>query len=206
MARRPVTSASMLSEFQNGHCGATKAGEQTVNRLLSSALSRRRLPPVHFEKAIFTQVAGGLVAHTAAARGHLRRRAYPVGVLVNTMPLFDPITGVGLAPGAVLVELRPILGGEFAFDFVVGDGRTRFSTPASLSSAGQRGLELTPADRPISATRFSLLDIDIMDGSDPDDPLPPGSGIVLCISFLHWVKCWVHWLPGPTVPQGPILV
>jgi hypothetical protein len=99
MARRPVTSASMLSEFQNGHCGATKAGEQTVNRLLSSALKRRRLPPVHFEKAIFTQVAGGLVAHTAAARGHLRRRAYPVGVLVNTMPLFDPITASASRPG-----------------------------------------------------------------------------------------------------------
>jgi hypothetical protein len=111
-----------------------------------------------------------------------------------------------LKPGAALVELRPVLDGAFAFDFIGGDDRIRLSTPASLSDAGRAAFDAMPPDQPISAARFSLLDIDIMDGSDPDDPFPPGSAIVLCVSFLHWVKCWIRWLPGPTFPQPPILV
>lgn len=212
MARRPVTSASVLTEFRNCHRGATTAAGQAVNRLLSSALKQRRVPPVKFDKAIFTQVADGLVAHAAiplpreVTRRHLRRRAYPVGVLLNTIPLFDPISRVGLAPGAALVELRPIPGKAFALDFIGGDGRTRLATPASPSSAGHHPFESLPPDQPISAARYILLDIHIIDGSDPDDPIPPGSGIVFCISFLEWISCWVHWFPGPTFPQGPILV
>jgi hypothetical protein len=91
MARRSSTADPALSQLQTGHDGAVKTCEQTVNRLLSGALRRRRLQPLRLDRAIFTRVADGLLVQAAiplpreVAKRHLRKRAYPVGVLIATI-------------------------------------------------------------------------------------------------------------------------
>ncbi len=179
-----------------------------MNQALGDALRQRRLGPVRLETAIFTRVGAGLVVNGAiplkatVTKGHLRKRPHAVGVLVNTLPFRDPITATALGPGAALIELRPVPDGEFAFDFVGGDGRTRFSTRASLKDRG--AFESLPPDRTVAAAGFSLIDIDITGGSGRDDPFPPGTFWV-CVSFLGWRYCGFIDT-GPTVPQGPIII
>jgi len=140
---------------------------------------------VRLETAIFARVGPGLVVNGAlplkatVTKGHLQKRAHPVAVLLNTLPFRDPITNIALGPGAALVVLRPVPTGEFAFDFVGGDGRIRFSTRATLKDPV--GFESLPSDRSIAAFPSCMLDIDIYGGgSGPNDPLPPGTGSSAC--------------------------
>ena len=204
----PGSPRSLVDALARSHAASVKACESFVNQALGDALRQKHLGPVRLETAIFTRVGAGLVVNGAVplkatvTKGHLRNRPHAVGVLVNTLPLRDPITTT--APGAALVELRPVPAGEFAFDFVGGDGRTRFSTRASIKDRG--GFESLPPDRPLAASGLSLIDIDVTGGSGPDDPFPPGT-FWICVSFLAWRYCgFIDTGPGPTVPQGPILV
>jgi hypothetical protein len=209
MATPPAASVKdLVDALARSHAASVTTCETFVNRALGAALRQRGLGPVQLQTAIFTRVGPGLLVNGAiplkatVTKGHLRKRPHAVGVLVNTLPLRDPIARTALAPGAALVELRPVTAGEFAFDFVGGDGRTRFSTRASIKDRG--GFESLPLDRPLAASGLSLIDIDITGGSGPDDPFPPGT-FYICVSFLAWRYCGFIDT-GPTVPQGPILV
>ena len=199
---------SAVDELARSHAASVKVCETFVNRALADALRQKKLGPVRLDTAIFTRVGAGLVVNGAiplkdtVTKGHLRQRPHTVGVLVNTLPLRDAVTGTALAPGAALVELRPVTAGEFAFDFVGGNGRTRFSTLARIKDRGR--FESLPLDRPLATSGLSLIDIDITGGSGPDDPFPPGT-FYICVSLLAWRYCGFIDT-GPTVPQGPILV
>lgn len=208
MGTTPQKSMSQLvGDLARKHATGVKAWETVANRILATALRRKKLKPVRLDTAIFTQIGEGLVVHGPihlrddVTKERLRKQPHTVGILMNTVPLVDPITGTALAPGAALVELRPVLGGDYAFDFLADDGRIRFSTMALITN--REKFDSIPAGQPLAAYRLPLIDIIISDGSDPDDPLPPGLTVV-CISFLCWVKCWIY--PRPHVPPPPILV
>jgi hypothetical protein len=201
---------NLLDTVARGHAASVKACETFVNQALGKALRQNNLGLVRLETAIFTRVGPGLVVNAAiplkgaVTKGHLLKRAHAVGVLANTLLLRDPITNIALAPGAALVELRPVPTGEFAFDFVGGDGRTRFSTRAVPKDPD--GFESLAPDRPIAAAGFCSIDIDVYGGGPgPNDPLPPGNWII-CVSYLAWRYCGAIDIT-PTVPSpGPIIV
>ena len=200
----------LLDTVARGHAGSVKACETFVNQALGTALRQKNLGPVRLETAIFARVGPGLVVNGAlplkatVTKGHLQKRAHPVAVLLNTLPFRDPITNIALGPGAALVVLRPVPTGEFAFDFVGGDGRIRFSTRATLKDPV--GFESLPSDRSIAAFPSCMLDIDIYGGgSGPNDPLPPGNWVI-CVSILAWRYCGHIDIPPTNPPTGPIIV
>ena len=207
MARKLAgSSRNPAHELARGHAVSVTACETFVNRTLAEVLRQKKLSPIRLETAIFTRVGPGLVVNGAirlnasVTKAHLRQRSHAVGVLVNTVPFRDAISGTALGPGAALVELRPIVPGEFAFDFVGGDGRTRFSTLARVKD--RRRFDSLPPDQRLALAGFSLVDIDVTGGSGPDDPFPPGTFWV-CVSFLGWRYCGFIDTT-PTVP-GPII-
>ena len=104
----------------------SKQVETLVNQSLKPALTPRKIKSVDMKTAIYTTVHGGLVVHGSiplpkdTTLKDLRARVHPVGVLLPTVPLRDPVTRNSIAPGAYLVELRPIVDNAFAFDLIDG--------------------------------------------------------------------------------------
>lgn len=192
MARSPTGGVEEgLRSLAEGQVAGADACEAFINRSLARVFRERKLKKISFERAIFSKVEEGLIAHAGIPIGakvtleRLRQKPHAIGVLLNTVALTDPITNLSLAPGATLVELRPVPHGGFAFDFIADDGAAKLSTNAKR----KRGLRLgsfAPA-QPVASRSWLLLDSIIYTGDPPDSPLPYP---VICISFLHWHKCW----------------
>ncbi len=191
MARSSTEGTDGLHSLAEGQVAGADACETFINRSLARVFRQRKLEKLSFDRAIFSKVDGGLIAHAGIPLAanvtleRLRRKPHAVGVLLNTVALTDPITNLSLAPGATLVELRPVLHGGFAFDFVGEDGEVKLSTNAKR----KRGLRLGSfaPDKPVASRSWLLLDAIIYTGEPPDSPLPYP---VICVSFLHWHKCW----------------
>jgi len=174
----------------------SKQVETLVNQSLKPALTPRKIKSVDMKTAIYTTVHGGLVVHGSiplpkdTTLKDLRARVHPVGVLLPTVPLRDPVTRNSIAPGAYLVELRPIVDNAFAFDLIDGGNRTVFSTLATPTD--RRRLEKFPLTAPINEGQFSLIDVSVC------DLFPPGEGECdVCVSFLIWKECWFVSFPVP---------
>ena len=190
-----------IDDLARNHLANVKVCEKIMNEMLAETLRRKRLKQVRLNEAMFTRVSEGLVVHGPiplkdnVTKGDLLKRSHAVGVLLNSIALVDPVTGTGLAPGTALVELRPVLGGEFVFDFVGPDGRTRFSTLASFTD--RERFESLPVNAPIAGSGgtsgFPAIDAVII---APIDSLLPGTWVV-CVSFGHWKKCWWFGVRSP---------
>jgi hypothetical protein len=185
-----------LDDLATSHTTNAAAWEAYVNRELAAALRQRGLKTVRLDRAIFSRVGKAVIAHAAigldakTTKRDLRKEPHAVGVLVNAVALTDPVSTLELAPGAYLVELRPITGDGFAFDFVGGDGKVKLATRASLKE-GSRFNDLAP-DQALAARPWFLLDVVIDDPwGGMNDPLPPDTQTRFCVSFLEWIKCWI---------------
>ncbi len=189
---KPLARANRnLNELAAGQIDSAKACEEFISRSLARLFRQRKLEKASFDRAIFSRVENGLIAHggvvleTDVTLKRLRRKPQAIGVLLNTVALTDPITNLSLDPGATLVQLRTVLQGGFAFDFVGEDGAVKLSTEAT-PKPGSR-LDSFAPDQRIASRSWLLLDAIIYSGDPPDSPLPYP---VICISFLHWHKCW----------------
>lgn len=108
-----------------------KLVEEFVNKELSKVLKARKLKKIKMKRAIFSHLKNGLVVSGPVSvrnKSDQNRQPLPVGFLVNTMRLVDPVSRRALKPGVTLVELRALRGGEFAFDYIGGDGRVKLAT------------------------------------------------------------------------------
>jgi len=107
--------------------------EDLVNRQLAAVLDERRFQ-LDSKAAIVSHLKSGIVASGLVTslddskRQEQSENPLPVGYLLNTMNLVDPVTRRALEPGATLVELRSLGRGAFAFDYVGGDGRVKMAT------------------------------------------------------------------------------
>jgi hypothetical protein len=122
----------------------------------------------------------------------LRTRAHPVGVLVPTVPIHNPVSQVTLVPGAYLVELRPVHDEQFAFDLIDSSGQPAHSGLARPTDPVK--LRRFPLTGEVGDGEFSLIDVSVC------DLFPPGEGECdVCVSFLIWKECWFVSFP---VPEG----
>jgi hypothetical protein len=149
----------------------------TVQSKLKPILGAEGLRRLDKDLAIATAAGGGVVVHAplrfkgVPTLNSLEREGPFVGVLINTIPLYDPVTLKALEPGAYVVGVRRIGHGQVAFDFYGKPGAPSF---------------------------FDIFDLDI-DLGGKDSFFPPGT-IQICVSFLHWKKCWVIDLPDIRIP------
>lgn len=198
-----------LADLSRGSADVIAACERVVESSIGQTLRDKKIRRLRLDRTICTRIGEDVVIHGSIPLGDrvtkldLKRQATPVGVLVNTAPLLDLVSRRVLGPGASLVELRPIGSGGFAFDFLGDNNQLRMGTLASPANPDR--FDAIPDDVPLVSRRLSLIDGDIIDGSDPDDPFPPGGPIAICVSFLDWWNCWIIGT-GPTFPQPPIFV
>jgi hypothetical protein len=165
----------------------------TVQSKLKPILGAEGLRRLDKDLAIATAAGGGVVVHAplrfkgVPTLNSLEREGPFVGVLINTNPLYDPVTLKALEPGAYVVGVRRIGHGQVAFDFYGKPGAPSFSTVAKETSPPDDGRFF-----------FDIFDLDI-DLGGKDSFFPPGT-IQICVSFLHWKKCWVIDLPDIRIP------
>jgi len=121
--------------------GKTNANfvEDFVNKELANVLDERKLKKIEMKRAIFSHLKKGLVISGPvsvpdnSARSDQSKKPLPVGFLINTMRLVDPVSRRALQPGVTLVEMRPLRGGSFAFDYIGGDGKVKMATDTHRS-------------------------------------------------------------------------
>jgi hypothetical protein len=113
--------------------------------------------------------------------------AHAIGVLANTVPMFDRVSQTALAPDFYLVKVRAILKSAWAFDFIRADGRTALSTPANLVEPRRFA---AVADNEAMSVLWGVPGFDVYVGPDPDTLLPRHDTQVCCISLLHWSICF----------------
>ena len=122
-----------------------KLVKEFVNEELAGVLDDRKLKQIKMNRAIFSHLKSGLVISgpvsvpRKAAKSHRSKKPRPVGFLLNTMRLVDPVSRRVLKPGATLVEMRPLRNGGFAFDYIGGDGKVKMATNTH-PSGGRGGL------------------------------------------------------------------
>lgn len=113
--------------------------EEFVNKELANVIDERKLKKIETKTAISSHLETGLVISGPVSvpdnltRSDLGKKALPVGFLVNTMLLVDQVTRRALKPGVTLVELRPLRRGDFAFDYIGGDGKVKMATDTHRS-------------------------------------------------------------------------
>lgn len=136
MATETTTTRDEYAAIENlVEAGTTNARlvKDVVNRQLAAVLDERRFQ-LNSKAAIVSHLKSGIVASGLVTslddskRQEQSEKPLPVGYLLNTMPLVDPVTRRALAPGVTLVELRSLGRGNFAFDYVDGDGNVVLAT------------------------------------------------------------------------------
>ncbi len=166
--------AASGSLFAAGKANA-KSVEDFVNRELAKVLKKRKLKKIKLKGAIFSHLENGLVVSGPVplpdnmTRTGIPKTTLPVGFLVNTLRLIDPVSRQALEPGATLVELRPLRGGDFAFDYIGGDGKVKMATDTHRSS--QAGDRLGLSD-PGGSQHFDIEVNHVIRAPTIDDPLP----------------------------------
>lgn len=162
------------SLFSAGKTNA-KSVEDFVNRELAKVLKERKLKKIKLKGAIFSHLEKGLVVSGSVplpdnlTSSEMQKKTLPVGFLVNTLRLIDPVSRKALEPGAALVELRPLRGGDFAFDYVGGDGKVKMATDTHKSH--QSGDTLGLSD-PGGSQHFDIEVNHVIRAPTIDDPLP----------------------------------
>jgi len=106
------------------------------------------------------------------------KKTRPVGFLVNTLRLVDPVSRRALEPGVTLVELRPLRGGEFAFDYIGGDGKVKMASDTHRSHQFGNGSEF--GAQPPGDQHFDIEVNHVIVAPTVDDFLPCP---IVCTSF-----------------------
>ncbi|MEM8647532.1 MAG: hypothetical protein AAGF86_14460, partial [Pseudomonadota bacterium] len=131
--RRAGKSAALDTLASTGKTN-TKRIERFVNEELAKVLKERKLKKCKMERAIVSHIKSGLVISGPVtvpkkrAKSDRLLKLRPVGFIVNTMRLVDPVSRRALSPGVALVEMRHVRGDQFAFDFIGADGKVKLAT------------------------------------------------------------------------------
>ncbi len=175
--------AAVNTLTSNGKTNA-KLVKELVNNELAGVLNDRKLKKIKLERAIFSHLESGLVISgpvsvpRKVAKSHSRKKPRPVGFLLNTMRLVDPVSRRALEPGATLVEMRPLPNGGFAFDYIGGDGKVKMATPTHPS--GNRGGLIDPGGGGPDPQGFDIEVNHVIIAPTPDDFLPCN---MVCTSY-----------------------
>ncbi|MGI9371152.1 MAG: hypothetical protein ACR2OJ_01535 [Hyphomicrobiales bacterium] len=141
-----------------------KIVEAFVNEELAAVLNDRKLKKIKMERAIFSHLKNGLVisgpiyAPKKNTRSNQSELPRPVGFLLNTMRLVDPVSRRALKPGVTLIEKRPLMTGGFAFDYVGGDCKVKMTTDTHQSHHGgnRPGLSDSGGSDPAAKQHFDI--------------------------------------------------
>lgn len=178
----------------------TKSVEDFVNRELADVIKKRKLKRIEIKRAIFSHLEKGLVISGPVSlpedltRSDLRKKTHPVGFLINTLRLVDPVSRRALQPGVSLVEKRPLRGGDFAFDYVGGDGKVKMATDTHQTHPfGNRSDLSDPGGSQPTAGRHYDIEVNhVIVAPTVDDMLPCPT---VCTSFSDGTeKC--HYACG----------
>ena len=179
---------------------------------LAYVLERDGINEIPLDASIITSVKSGMIFHAPVplkdevTKKDIETRTHSVGILVNTVPLIDHVTRIALEPDSYVVQLRPLLRGGFAFDFVDKKNNVALSTCATSTDPGR--FEAFPLETKALMIFGKLLDGNI--GPEiclpPDGLIGPGPGPTfptpgpagdcstsVCVSFLYWEICL--WIP-----------
>ncbi|MEM9104555.1 MAG: hypothetical protein AAGC96_02775 [Pseudomonadota bacterium] len=177
--------------------------EGFVNRELAKVLKQRKLKKIQVKSAIFSHLEKGLVVSGPvfpagkATKQDLTDKTGPVGFLVNTLRLVDPVSRRALEPGVSLIEMRPLRGGDFAFDYVDGDGHLKMATDTQRPHRPVGGSDLGTAGdgQPAGKQHFDIEVNHVI-------VLPSLDGLPLVCTSYHdgTEKC--HLAVGPDEEPG----
>ncbi len=191
-------SSAMSSLVSAGKANATIV-EDLVNRELGKVLKQRKLKKIEIKGAIFSHLENGLIISGPISipgtrtSYDLRKKARPVGFLVNTLRLVDPVSRRALEPGVSLVEMRPLRGGEFAFDYIGGDGKVKMATDTNRPHRPGNGSDTIDSGgtQPPDKQHFDIEVNHVIVQPGPDDlPWP-----LVCTSYHDGTeKC--HYAVG----------
>jgi hypothetical protein len=165
-----------------------------IFKALDPLLRKERVGKLNLERMIFSRMSKGVVIHLPVRLGDkvtkkdLYTGAHAIGVLANTIPLFDRVRQTALAPDFYLVKVRAISKCAWAFDFIRADGRTALSTPANLVEP--RRFASLPDKEALRGGLWGVPGFDVYVGEDPDTLLPDPNTQVCCISLLYWFFCF----------------
>lgn len=161
-----------------------------VNRELATVLMERKLKKVETKTAIVSHLETGLVISGPVsvpdnmASSDLRKKPLPVGFLINTMRLIDPVSRRALKPGVTLVERRSLGHGEFAFDYIGGDGKVKMATDTHrYPHFGGRSDLSDPGGRPPQAGRRYDIEVNHVLKIHTIDDLLPSPCAMVCTSY-----------------------
>ena len=196
---KPVKSDPRFKALVGTQDHAREAFAALVKKDLGSVLGKSGLRRLRVDTMFFAPVGGGVIAHASFKPRHpvtianLTRHSPIVTVQLNTIPLVDPVTRSTLEPGVYLVRLRPVGGGRFALDYLLGKDPPVFSTTAypKARQTGDGGVEEDALDGSIEWPTGDTI---------PDDSLrPPGEPGKICLSIYGFYHCWTwewpdwHW-------------
>ena len=149
--KRLAGRSAELDALASGGKTSKKRLERLVNEELAKVLKQRKLKKCKMERAIFSHIKSGLLISGPVslpkkrAKSDRLRKLRPVGFIVNTMRLVDPVSRRALSPGVALVEMRHVRGDQYAFDFIGADGKVKLATtthrPSPLGGSSDIGSE-----------------------------------------------------------------
>jgi hypothetical protein len=204
------TGTEMFKDFLQKHSAALSACQAFV-KPLASVLERDGIYEIPLDTSILTRVKSGMIFHAPVpltdkvTKKDLETRTHSVGVLANTVPLIDSVARTILEPGPYVVQLRPLLKGGFAFDFVDKNYNVALSTCATSTDPGR--FEAFPEEMLALSIFGKLIDASAGPeicfgpgtitpiGTGPTFPDPPFPGpewdcvSFICVSFLYWELC-----------------
>ena len=190
--RRNISSEAELDELGRSQTDVADACGR-IFKALDPLLQKERIHELNLERMIFSRIGKGVTVHLPVRLGKkvtkkdLYSGAHTIGVLANTIGLFDRLSQSALAPGVYLVKVRAISKGAWAFDFIQADGRKALSTPAKLGDPER--FESVPDNQAMSIL-WGVPGFDLYIGGDPDTLLPRHDYTVVCISLLYWYVCF----------------
>jgi hypothetical protein len=187
-----TSSRTELNELSRKQAEVAEACAR-IFKALDPLLRKERVGKLNLERMIFSRMSKGVVIHLPVTLGDkvtkkdLYTGAHAIGVLANTVPMFDRVRRTALAPDSYLVKVRAISKSAWAFDFIQADGRTALSTPANLVEPRRFA---SVSDKERLGGLWGVPGFDVYIGEDPDTLLPDPSTHVCCISLLYWSFCF----------------
>lgn len=185
---------------------SAKQVEEFVNDELAKVLKDRKLKKIKMKRAIVSHLKSGLVISgpvsmpKKGARSRQSKNPRPVGFLVNTMRLVDPVSRRALEPGVSLVEMRSLRNGDVAFDYVGADGKVKMAS--DTHKAHHSGSRLGLSDQPPGGQQFDIEVNHVIIAPTLDDFLPCD---MVCTSYHDGTeKC--HYACGEDDDLGFTIV
>ncbi|MEM8689129.1 MAG: hypothetical protein AAGF81_17505 [Pseudomonadota bacterium] len=132
--KRLARTSAALDTLASAGKTNTKFIEKFVNDELATVLKARKLKKCKLQRAIVSHMKSGVVISGPVsvpkkrAKSDRLRKLRPVGFILNTMRLVDPVSRRALSPGVALVEMRLVRGDRYAFDFIGSDGKVKLAT------------------------------------------------------------------------------